>query len=290
MFWYCKSFEFRPKEYIAKKDILNNNETGYHRQPEGTWSDDSSMIFCTMESLCNGYNIKDIGNTFVKWLDESYWTANNNVFDVGRTTREAIDLIRDKKIYTGLNKELDCGNGSLMRIIPILFYIEQHRKERFRIIEEVSSLTHSHITCTVGCAIFLELALNLLDGQTKINAYANMRNTICDIYEEHPEILNKYQKILFADITNIDEDMFRGSGYIVNTLEIAIYSFLNTSNYIDSVCKAISFGDDTDTIAYVTGALSGLYYGAGSIPEDILNKILRLDDILELISNFSFNI
>lgn len=283
-------FEFRPKEYVQKRNILNHSEKGYHKQPEGTWSDDSSMIFCTMESLCRGYDIKDMGNTFVKWSDESYWTANGNVFDIGRTTREAIDLIKNKNIYSGLKKENDCGNGSLMRIIPLLFYIDNHRYERFKIIEEVSSLTHAHITCTVGCAIFIEFALNILDGQSKEDAYLNMQNTIEDVYEDYPEILNKYQKILYTKIWTLDEELFKATGYIVNTLEVVMYSFFSTFDYINCVCHAISFGDDTDTTACIVGALAGLYYGVESIPKDIIKKVLRLDDILDLILRFSNNL
>lgn len=282
-------FEFMERDEIQKYNILKPSTRGNHNQEIGTWSDDSSMIFCTMESLCRGYNYKDIGDTFVKWAYESYWTPNGIVFDVGGTTANALRLIRSKKQYTGINKFNHCGNGSLMRIIPLLFYIHKNKKQRFKIIQEVSSLTHSHPICIIGCAIYIEFALNILEGQAIEEAYKNMQDTICDIYDEYPEALNKYQRILFKEIDflkTIDKNLLSGSGYIVDTLETALYSFLSTSNYKESICTAISIGKDTDTTACIVGGLSGMYYGFQSIPIKLKKNIKRKDDIDKLTCDF----
>lgn len=160
-------FEFKKKGSIKKRHINKPRDLGHHNLPLGTWSDDSSMIFCTMHSMLNGYNPIDIGNTFCKWKYEAFWTPYGILFDIGGTTARAIMHINLRKDYSGLNDEKDCGNGSLMRILPILFYIKNNRANRFKIIEEVSSLTHSNITCIIACSIYLELCLNILDGDTK---------------------------------------------------------------------------------------------------------------------------
>lgn len=254
----------------------------------GKFSDDSSMILCTMESLSNlkDYSSKDIADTFLKWLYEGYWTPQGIVLDCGRTTAYSLRHYKEKGVFAGDDSENSCGNGSLMRIMPVLFYINKNRDERFNIISEFSSITHPHIRCIIGCAIYSEIALNLLDGMDKIKAYNSMKKVILEKYSEYEEELKLYSRILNNNIYEYNENTFTGRGYIVDTLETSIYSFINSKNYVDSIKIAISFGEDTDTIACITGGLSGMYYGYDSIPKRYINKLDRKDDIIELLNKF----
>lgn len=255
----------------------------------GKFSDDSSMILCTMESLTKleDYSSKDIADTFLKWLYEGYWTPQGIVLDCGRTTAYSLRQYKEKGVFAGDDSENSCGNGSLMRIMPILFYINKNRNERFNIIGEFSSITHPHIRCIIGCAIYLEIALNILDGMDKIKAYDSMKNIILEKYSDYKEELKLYSRILNNNIYEYNEDTFTGRGYIVDTLETSIYSFINSKNYVDSIKTAISFGEDTDTIACIAGGLSGLYYGYDSIPKRCINKLDRKEDITELLTKFN---
>lgn len=277
-------FEFLNPEKIYKKRVKSMYHGGYHNQPSGTWSDDSSLILCTLDSLSNGYDLKDIGNKFKDWLYLSKYTPYGIVFDCGNTISQSIHLI-NKGIFTGLNSENNCGNGSLMRIIPLLFIMNNNMEKRFEIIKDVSSLTHSHIRCIIACNIYMEYALNLILYGDKYEAYEKMRLTIKDVFKEYKSELEVFSRILDNDIGKYPQSSFNGKGYVVNTLEISLYSFLTTDNYADSVIKAILFGYDTDTNACVTGGLSGLYYGLNNIPKKWIDKLAKVDEIYELLNN-----
>lgn len=255
----------------------------------GKFSDDTSMILCTMESLTKleNYSSRDIADTFLKWLYEGYWTPQGIVLDCGRTTAYSLRQYKEKGVFAGDDSENSCGNGSLMRIIPVLFYINKNRDSRFNIIKEFSSITHPHIRCIIGCAIYSEIALNLLDGMDKIKAYNSMKKVILEKYSEYEEELKLYSRILNNNIYEYDEGTFTGRGYIVDTLETSIYSFINSKNYVDSIKTAISYGEDTDTIACITGGLSGLYYGYNNIPKKYINNLDRKNDIIELLNKFN---
>lgn len=255
----------------------------------GKFSDDSSMILCTMESLTKlkDYSSEDIADTFLRWLYEGYWTPQGIVLDCGRTTAYSLRQYKERGTFAGDSSDNSCGNGSLMRIMPILFYINKNRDERFKIINEFSSITHPHIRCVIGCSIYSEIALNLLDGMDKVTAYNKAKEVILKEYKEYPEELEVYARILNSDIYKYDESTFSGSGYIVDTLESSIYSFINSKSYVDSIKTAISFGEDTDTIACITGGLSGLYYGFSKIPKRYIDSLDRRDDIIKLLNDFN---
>lgn len=160
-------FEFMDKEDIDISLINKLDKRGRWGQQKGTWSDDSSMILCTMESLCTKYDIHDIGDTYVKWVREGYWTPFGITYDIGSTVGYSIRQI-SRGDYSGTDDENKCGNGSLMRIIPLSIYLYNHPEiDKFQAIKEFSSLTHSHIRCIIGCAIYTEIVFNLLNGDTK---------------------------------------------------------------------------------------------------------------------------
>jgi len=113
--------EFKSWAAIAQVPVTEMRGYGTHQQPPGTWSDDSSLLLCTAESLLNGFDLQDLGRRFVRWLDERYWTPWGQVFDVGITTREAIRRIAQGGApeQAGSSSEQSNGNGSLMRILPV---------------------------------------------------------------------------------------------------------------------------------------------------------------------------
>ena len=271
-------YEFKNKEEIGSIKLNKVDK----------WSDDTSMILCTMESLCEleDYSTKHIADKYIQWLYQGYWTPQGIVLDCGRTTAQSLRLYRQKGILTGINEEDACGNGSLMRIIPLLFYVHKNKENRFNIIKEFSSITHSNMRCIIGCAIYIELGLNLLDGMDRETAYLKMQETIIKEYEDYDEELNLFNRILFNNIYEYSSDTLNGSGYVVHSLESSLHSFMTSKNYKDSIIKAISIGEDTDTVACITGGLSGLYYGYDDIPKKYIDKLPRRDDILKLLNEF----
>jgi len=181
-----------------------------------------------------------------------------------------------------------------MRILPLAFTIyNQPIEVRFERIRKVSSLTHGHIHSVVACFYYLEFALELLRHSDKYMAYQSLQKTVptfLDSYFKNTEKLDIFDRLLKNDISAIDEDKIESSGYVLHTLEAAIWCLLKTQSYESAVLKAINLGEDTDTTAAVTGGIAGLLYGIDSIPTHWKTGIARHADIEDLAYRFWVNL
>ncbi len=280
--------EFMSREELRGDRVMDMRGNGTHSQPAGTWSDDSSLTFCLAEALTEGFDLKAIGRNFVRWRREGLWTARGRVFDIGGTTGRAIDRLASgvKPEMAGDDDENSNGNGSLMRILPLLLYIaEKPAGERFLLTEQVSSLTHRHVRSVTACFIYLELARYLSIGMNKSDAYKSVRV----VTSGHLAALNVirderrlFDRLLKRNIQELPEERIKSSVYVLDTLEASIWCLMTTESYREAVLKAVNLGGDTDTTGAVTGGLAGLLYGYKSIPEEWINVLARKDDIEDL--------
>lgn len=283
--------EFSSREERLKDPVKEIRAYGTYHQYFGTWSDDSTMTFCLMESLKDGYSLEDIADKFCKFYDQAYWTPHHKVFDIGNTTVNAIKKMKQNisPINCGGKDEEDNGNGSLMRVLPLAFFLkEKPIEERVKMIEDISSLTHAHKRSKLACIIYIELAINLIKGQTKREAYKRIQEIIvCNCKDEYEEEFENFDRILNNDLSLLKEDEIKSSGYVVDSLEAAIWSFLSSNSYAETILKAINLGGDTDTIAAIAGGLAGIFYGINSIPDKWVQCLARKNDIYQLCIDFS---
>jgi len=284
--------EFRSREQLKRSPVTKMRALGTHHQPAGTWSDDSSLALCLAESLCEGYDLEDIALKFLQWYNAEIWTPHGRVFDIGIATRQAIYKI--SKGYTpqlcGGTSEFDNGNGSLMRILPLLFYIKELPiEQRFDKVKEVSSITHAHIRSVISCFIYLEFLLEILNGAEKFEAYQKMKSTIKYFLDNNPicsqSEMDKFERILNNNIFEYEEDKIGSSGYVLHSLEASLWCFLNSKSYSEAVLKAVNLGEDTDTTGAITGGIAGIYYGFENIPEEWVSELVRKEDIESLCEN-----
>lgn len=283
--------EFRTREQLKRSPVTKMRAMGTHRQPLGTWSDDSSLTLCLAESLSSGYDLEDIALKFLQWHNEEIWTPHGNVFDIGIATRQAIYRISKGVIpqLCGGTTEFDNGNGSLMRILPLLFYIKDFPIEkRFDRVKEVSSITHGHIRSVISCFIYLEFLIEILNRSSKIEAYQKMQIKVKDFLDNNPicsqNEMDFFERILKNDISTFPEDEIKSSGYVLHSLEASFWCFLNSESYSEAVLKAVNLGEDTDTTGAITGGIAGIYYGFENIPEEWISELVRKDDIEKLCS------
>ncbi|MDR2483369.1 MAG: ADP-ribosylglycohydrolase family protein [Treponema sp.] len=275
--------EFRPRGSFRVDGVQGY---GTHNQPPGTWSDDTSLTLCLADSLSRGFSPDDIARNFIRWRDEAAFTAHGAVFDIGISTAKAISRLKsgaapDQAGCAGVNEN---GNGSLMRIAPLVFYLTgRPEAERFQITRTVSSITHAHPWSVAACFIYLEYLRKLASGTDKTAAYTELRRDFQGgIPYIAPDTLGKFARILRTDIIALPETSIRSGGFVIDTLEAAFWCFLTTDSYRDAVLKAVNLGDDTDTTAAVTGALSGLIYGVDAIPAEWLDALAASGDIRRL--------
>jgi ADP-ribosyl-[dinitrogen reductase] hydrolase len=246
------------------------------------------LTFCLAEALTQEFSLRRIGNNFVAWLNNNYWTPRGNVFDVGIATSQAI-----RRLQKGCNPELaggrdisDNGNGSLMRILPLLVYIkDKELSDRYQITKQVSSITHGHIRSVIACFYYLEFARQIVKGIDKFQVYKNLQTDISDHLNSNSININEiklFDRLLNGNIYELTEKEIFSSGYVLHTLEASIWCLLTTDNYKAATLKAVNLGEDTDTTGAVTGGLAGLLYGFDTIPKSWLHQIARKQDIEDL--------
>ena len=244
-------YEFRGRGSFEAKGMTGH---GTHNQPTGTWSDDTSMTIATAKSIKdnNGQiNIDDIRGNFKKWAINEEFTATGEVFDIGGATSDAL--------YTG-KARTDAGsngNGSLMRILPLAFTDCTDDE-----IRAVSAITHSHETSMRGCVIYVHIARRLLAGE-------KIEDIIPTLKYDHP-----YERLCNLDKLSVDE--IKSSGYVVYTLEAALWCLVHMNNYRDTVLAAVNLGNDTDTVGAVAGGLAGIIYGLeDGFAQECLGQLLK---------------
>ncbi len=286
-------FEFKSRTTIAYHPATDMVGYGTYGQPAGTWSDDSSLTFCLAESLLNGLSYNDIAQSFIDWFYYNRWTPYGEVFDVGNTTQVALERLKRgiAPDLAGENSESSNGNGSLMRILPLLLYT--HNKPidaRFEITKKISSITHRHIRSIIACFYYLEFARHLLYGVEKFEAYRLLQTQIPEflVTKEIPlSEIKPFERLLEKNIWQLREREINSSGYVIDSLEAALWCLLTTDNYKKAVLKAVNLGEDTDTTAAIAGGLAGLIYGWESIPKLWVSELAKIDDILTLALHLS---
>lgn len=292
--------EFRLRNELKEKPVKDMLGYGTYNLPKGSWSDDSSMILCLADSIgkLKSIDYEDIMKRFWKWCRHSKYTPDNYTFDVGRTCYAALMNYHNKMkpVNCGLKTEKDNGNGSLMRISPVPFYLFKNfgenameKQEAFELIGNVSKLTHAHEIVVLGCDIYCSIMVEILKGardKSDIQGYGLSK--IGAFVRNNPEFEyanEKYDRMFHISFKNIPENEIKSSGYVVDTLEAAFWCFLNTENYADCVLKAVDLGSDTDTVACVAGSIAGAYYG--EIPEEWIKSIRNKKLVDNIINQFA---
>lgn len=265
--------EFTSREERERNPVADFIGYGSHDVPAGTWSDDTSMTLATLDSLAVGDpDYDDMMERFLKWLDEGEYTATGVVFDVGMSTQAALAnyAAGDAWHESGMRGEYDNGNGSLMRILPAVYYAELSGRcgtddEKLELIHNVSSLTHAHPRSLMGCGIYAFIVMELLRSPDKSAVQKGIARARA-FYASKDDFsgeLAVYRRILDEEMdafARIPEDEIRSGGYVVDTLEAAVWCFLNTDSFYDCIVRAANLGSDTDTVAAVAGGLAGLVY------------------------------
>lgn len=228
----------------------------------------------------------------VNWLFNKRWTPYGVVFDIGFTTRSAIHRLKngEKPHLSGEFDEESNGNGSLMRILPLAFYLlDKPLEERYRLVKEVSSITHAHIRSVLSCFIYKEFAIGLIKGRGKAVAYAEMQRIVNSFLEDsqfnYLEIA-LFDRILQRNIYQYYQAEIHSSGYVLHTLEASLWCLLHHTDYASTVLEAVNLGGDTDTTGAVVGGLAGILYGYERIPADWVDQLARKEDSIILADQF----
>lgn len=280
--------EFKKRAYLKKNPVCDMIGFGSHKLEAGTWSDDSSLSFCLAEAIIEGYSTEKSATKMLKWYTEKYWTASGEVFDIGSATLKAIVKLRNgaSPSLSGSSTEQSNGNGSLMRMAPMIVYLKNKPIDiRFKIVKEESSITHAHIVSVIACFYLVEFGIGLYHGNDKFKIYEELKTRIPHIFKTQgvgDREIKYFERLLYSNIFEDDETIIFSSGYVIHTLTAAIWCILTTDNFEKAVLKAVNLGEDTDTVGAITGALAGIIYDLDNMPEKWLDIIKRKVDIIDL--------
>lgn len=292
-----------PVEFMSRSDLTANpvtgmREYGTHDQPAGTWSDDSSMALCLMESLTRGVDYEDMAENFLRWADEGYWAAHGEVFDMGIATRKALVKYahRTPALECGASGERDNGNGSLMRIMPLALYLHEKMGscwndewDAYEIVHNASRITHAHPISLISCGIYCSVVNEILRGNgLDVAIYSGIEKAEA-VYSKNKELadfLSYFTEVNLETLKDLPITAIRGSGYVLDTLKSALWCLLHTDSFRSCVLQAVNLGEDTDTVGAVAGGLAGLWYGMSAIPEDWISVLSRVDEIEALCQQF----
>jgi len=288
--------EFCTREALDSDPVTDMRGFGTHSVPAGAWSDDTSMSLAALDALCEGEVDYDaIMQNFVRWHLDAKYTSTDSVFDVGRCCSCAVinyfaatdgvsgAMERSRAFDFGFEGEGSNGNGSLMRIHPFVLYAHARQLPFVtwrELIDNGSRLTHAHERSRVGCLIYAFVLMHLLNEPRKDTIDLALRRAECEMCD-HPELAH-YKRIFDPGFAKIPRSDIKSSGYVVDTLEAALWCLLTTDSYRECVLKAVNLGADTDTVAAVAGGVAGALYGYEAIPQEWLGTLLRRDDITAL--------
>ncbi|MBN1921754.1 MAG: ADP-ribosylglycohydrolase family protein [Anaerolineae bacterium] len=267
--------EFRPRgSFTPLTDMVGG---GPFRLRPGQWTDDTSMALCLATSLveCKGFDPRDQMERYCRWAEAGYLSSTGTCFDIGGTVSAALHRFRQTgEPFSGSRDPHSAGNGCIMRLAPIpLFYFPDiGAAETFA--AESSRTTHGAEECVDASRLLARMLVRALAGQSKETvAFGDGDN-----FAGSPKIL----AIAKGEYRNKTEAEIKGSGYVVASLEAALWCFMNTETFQNAVLCAANLGDDADTTAAICGQLAGAFYGESGIPVSWLDRLTMRGEIGEL--------
>lgn len=266
------TLEFKPPgSFTPIDDIVGG---GPFRLRVGQWTDDTSMALCLAESLieCRGFDPVDQLDRYVRWNRDGHLSCTGRCFDIGITTSGSLrrfEATRDP--FSGSTDPNAAGNGSIMRLAPVPLFFARDPAEAIEQSGTSSRTTHGSVNCVDACRYLGGLIVGALDGVAKADLLAAG-------FVSQP-LTEEIAAIAAGSFKHKEPPAIRGNGYVVDSLEAALWAFHRTHNFRDGALLAVNLGDDADTTGAVYGQIAGAYYGEDGIPADWRAKVAMRDTI-----------
>ena len=242
----------------------------------GEWTDDTSMALCLATSLleCGGFDARDQMERFCRWAETGYLSSNGRCFDIGGTVSQALaEYRRSGDPLSGSTDPMSAGNGCIMRLAPVPMFFHRDLEAAVRYSAESSRTTHGAEECVDACKLFGSMIVKALLGKSK--------DEVLSGGDGLGPLAPRIQAIASGAYRVKKKEDIRGSGYVVECLEAALWCFLETDNFRDAVLEAVNLGDDADTTGAVCGQIAGAFYGESDIPMEWRRQLVMSEQIGE---------
>ncbi|SFG28893.1 ADP-ribosylglycohydrolase family protein [Pontibacter chinhatensis] len=234
----------------------------------GQWTDDTSMALCLADSLihCNGFDPKDQMERYVRWLREGYRSSTGRCFDIGNATYSALsNFEKTGEAYSGSTNPNSAGNGSIMRLAPVPIYYHQQPELALKYAADSSRTTHDALTTVDACIYMAGIIVGALQGRSKEELLQPLFTPVPGYFEKY-RLTPAIEEVAKGSFKVLNPPLIKGSGYVVRSLEAALWAFYNSDTFEEGCLLAVNLGDDADTTGAVYGQMTGAYYGVEGIP------------------------
>src|SRR5829696_3470761 len=263
-----------------------HNRGGFHRLEPGYWTDDTSLALCLAESLVQkrGHDPIDQLGRYLRWFREGYFSSMGECFGIGNMTREAILWFEEtREPHCGSTDPQKAGNGSIMRLAPVPLFFARRPKEAIERSAESSRTTHGAEDAVDGCRYLGALLVGAVNGAGKDELLSERYCPVPGYWKEKP-LTAEIDEVARGSFKRKEPPEIRGLGYVVRSLEAALWAFDESDSFEEGCLLAVNLGDDADTTAAVYGQLAGAFYGEEEIPERWLSKLAHrgvVEDLAE---------
>ena len=266
------SVEFRKRGTF--KPVTDMQAGGIFNLKAGQWTDDTSMALCLATSLIDkqGFDAVDQMQRYCKWRDEGYLSSTGSCFDIGIATSKALSSFKKTgNPFSGDSNPNKAGNGCLMRLAPVVLFFYPNRDLCITMAAESARTTHGASECLEASQLFAAMLFQALNGASKHDVL--LAHGLLELRSNSLLAIAKGEYF-----TKMESDI-KGSGYVVESLEAAIWCFYHTNSFEEAVLRAVNLGDDADTTAAICGQLAGAFYGVQDIPKHWLSQLHQRETI-----------
>jgi ADP-ribosyl-[dinitrogen reductase] hydrolase len=253
----------------------------------GQWTDDTSMALCLAASLveCQGFDARDQMDRYVRWWHQGYMSSTGRCFDIGVTVRSALQrYLLTGDPYAGSTDPHTAGNGSIMRLAPVVLAYAHDSATAIERASDSSRTTHATRTAVDGCRYLAALLIGALHGETKATLLASCYSPIPGYWDNHP-LSPAIDTVAAGSFKEKQPPVIRGTGYVVASLEAALWAFSHSDTFRDGCLLAVNLGDDADTTGAVYGQLAGAFYGETAIPAAWRERLTQRDLMVQLVDD-----
>lgn len=269
------TLEFRrPGTFTPLEDMVGGGPFGLK---PGYWTDDTSMALCLAESLIEnkGFNPVDQLQRYVQWFRQGHLSSTDRCFDIGNTVRHALLLFEQtQNSYCGSTEPRSAGNGSIMRLGPVPLFYANSPQEAIAKSADSSRTTHATPAAVDACRYLAALLVGAVQGVSKEELLTEYYSPIPGYWQENP-LVEEIDEIAQGSFKRRQPPEIKGTGYVVKSLEAALWAFYQSNSFQEGCLLAVNLGDDADTTGAVYGQLAGAFYGEGGIPADWLSKLAK---------------
>jgi len=282
--------EFRPRGKF--EPVTEFRAGGPFKLQAGQWTDDTAMSLCLASSLieCNGFDAAHQMRQYSRWIDDGYLSCTGKAVGIGQTILKA--MIRYHKSQDPIQGDTNprrSGNGCIMRLAPVPIYYNHDAAQAIHYSIQSATTTHGSEICLQTTGFFGGMMWGALNGVSKDKLLSDNYSPVKDYYQQHL-LCDELRNLASGDYKTKQESDIDSTGFVIDALKAALWSFYHTDTYAEGLLKAVNLGGDADTVGAIYGQLAGAYYGFEEIPMKWIQGLVSDEKISatckELIRNY----